>query len=1130
MRVKLTPGTQAQPGRRKLASGPQVSPTPTDPGHRPVKPEAERGDGFTEGPASLVAKELSVGVGSAVPSFVNAFWVDDQVVFVLPGGKFKRERAKFSLFVKDAELDLLKARKLREMRAVVGMRREGDWHRVDCRDYEYRRVVLTGLETHCEKHGELATYEGDLNPVKRALLDLESYQVARPRRCYLDIETDPRPGFSKKEEMRILCVGIFDHDTGKRVARLMLPEDTDVAERQLLDELFRVLDDYDQIVAWNGDRFDFPVIRARVKARGVKAPLKRWLWLDFMLLFQRMNMSASESGEEKQSYALNAICKAVLGEDEGKLEFDAGQTYVEWEAGGERRERMGDYCDHDVLLMWKLEQKKGYIDLLGTLCEVTGAFPDSRGINPQTQVEMYLLRLSRSRSYKPRTKKSAWEPRAKDEEQIAEKVAAVEKFRGAWVMQPKSKGFARDVHVCDFSGLYPNIIRSWNMSAETRTKPPPDPNDARPAYLSRVEWNPEEHRPRGVASAPGTGEWFLQEPLGLLAEAVTEMMKLRKYWNELKATLTPGTPEFHHAESMASAYKIAINSFYGVVGSPTSSFFVREVAESVAQAGVWLIQQTIAFAESRGLKCIYGDTDSAFIVGCTEQAFRQFASDCNAILYPKLLEQRGCARNHISLAYEKQFAWVVFVASKKYCNPPEAPVLMADMTFKSLGEIKVGDLVMGWIEGNGKKKRHMVPARVGAVQTHEADIVELKMSSGSVIRCTPDHNWLRARRIESRRSGHQYSYAWCTAKTGRRLVRVLEQPPELPPELQLEAAWLGGLYDGEGSTNGSQLQISQSPGRNPEVCSRIERVLTLLGFEYWVRSQKTKTGRPCNVYAINGGKQARLNFMTWCRPAKAKKIAATMMRSFFGCEPDEILSVESSGFGEVIGLTTETGNYVVWGHASKNCGKYAHYKGTRASDDSEPEVRGLEYKRGDTARLARELQKQVIDRMMASEDKLGVAPYVELVEAMKQRIILGDLKLEDFVLSKRLSQSLKSYKVKIKKDGGKAAGPPHVEVARLLKDRGRDVGEGAKIEYVCIDGSTSPKSYIPAEDYQPGVVDRHEVWETHVYPATMRLLQAAFPADPTWERYEVTRPPKPRAPSKAKQKENATLSLFGDGK
>ena len=60
-----------------------------------------------------------------------------------------------------------------------------------------------------------------------------------------------------------------------------------------------------------------------------------------------------------------------------------------------------------------------------------------------------------------------------------------------------------------------------------------------------------------------------------------------------------------------------------------------------------------------------------------------------------------------------------------------------------------------------------------------------------------------------------------------------------------------------------------------------------------------------------------------------------------------------------------------------------------------------------------------------------------------------------------------------------------------------------------MDGSTSPKQFIPASQFD-GTFDRHELWESVVYPATQRLLEAAFPKG-GWEAYERTRPAKVRA-------------------
>lgn len=466
--------------------------------------------------------------------------------------------------------------------------------------------------------------------------------IAEPRKCWVDIETDSRVSFSQAEERaRILCWVVYD-EHGKKFEGLLL-EDTVADERRILQELWAVLDNYDLVAAWNGDRFDFPVIKTRTQQRGIKVEWRRWQWLDHMVLFQRMNVAA-ESGEEKQSFRLDAIANTLL--NVGKHNFDASKTWEAWSTPDcsdttcmKCRACLLEYCGQDTKLMPMLEEKTGFIKLLRTLGEACGTFADTRGINPTVQVEGFLQRLALKTGHKFPTVLS---------------LAYGDKYDGAYVMEPSCVGITKNVHVADFSSLYPSIIVTWNMSPETRVK--------------RGEPIDDSHDLLGLnlSYSPLTKVNFTTNRPGILPTAVQELMRLRKHWNKLKATFPPGSPKWKDADRKSTAYKVAANSFYGVVGSPMSRFFDRNVAESVAQCGKWLILQAVKEANDEGMDVVYADTDSVFVEGATRTEFEMFVEHCNTVLWPRVLKQVGCTENLIDLAYEKQFERIIFSAKKKY--------------------------------------------------------------------------------------------------------------------------------------------------------------------------------------------------------------------------------------------------------------------------------------------------------------------------------------------------------------------------------------------------------------------------------------------------------------------------------
>ena len=788
--------------------------------------------------------------GKKIP-VVNAYWRGDNVIVCSRddhGNRRQRAvRAEYACYIEAAELVPGLRRILEKAPGITGFEREGEWVRVDFRswadlkewthrwtrgDGDYDPESRTRDNRSRFERLKVPTFEADVNPVRRFMID-HSIELQRPRRCYLDLEVDSRKTFDQMRagEARILTWAIVGED-GEWVVGC-LDEDTDQAERRLLQELIEELEPYDQIAAWNGDGFDFPVMQERCAMLGISVVFRRhWLLLDHLAVFRDMNLNASESGDEKQSFALGRIATAVLGET--KDDLDANKTWEYWEAGGESRDKLIEYNRRDSDLLRQIEEKTGFLDLLFTVCEVCNVLPDSHGRNGTVFVEGYLLAMAHARGQRfP----SHWTKTSSN------------KFEGAYVMAPEASGIMRSVHVADFAALYPSIIQTWNMSPETLDDWRREGN---PLHAPPSWWKaPEKVRPPELCEVPGASA-FKREPIGMLAEAVTELRRLRKSWNDEKAKQPPGTEAWKRADRRSMAYKVAANTFYGVIGSPFSRFFVREVAESVTAAGRWLITETIKAAEARGWRVVYCDTDSIFVVGVSEEAFAAFVKWCNAELYPKLLADLGCPRNEISLAYEKEFDRIVFVAKKRYA------------------------------------------------------------------------------------------------------------------------------------------------------------------------------------------------------------------------------------------------------------GRFAHYKGTRATEDSKPEIKGLEFKRGDSIRLARSLQSEVIDALMTGEEDPGA--YHEKVEEWRARVLRDELDVRDFLQSKTV-KDLAAYKQRTKKDGTQAAQPLHVEVAKKLKERGADVSEGTRIEFIVTDGAAAPMKAIPLQDYEPGAEDRFYLWEALVYPPTERLLAAAFPGE-EWRRYEKVRPSK----------------------
>ncbi len=261
--------------------------------------------------------------------------------------------------------------------------------------------------------------------------------------------------------------------------------------------------------------------------------------------------------------------------------------------------------------------------------------------------------------------------------------------------------------------------------------------------------------------------------------------------------------------------------------------------------------------------------------------------------------------------------------AKRYCNTPEAPVWMGDFSFKRIGDVQIGDEIIGWAPGATTRTKRtrgtgvhnrwgLIRAKVLDRFVHTAQVVKAIFASGRTVRCTADHLWLSVYHNDKN------VMRYVPLKVGRKIAFVMDTTvPSLSPEQQRLAYWLGGMYDGEGSWN----RISQCNKKNALLYKKIGAALTALKIPHTAfrtSPKHSKIGHRCGGYQITGGRAGLLRFLQLCQPFKRATLEPLLLGTRFRIE-DTVESIVPDGESEVIGLKTTTGNYTAWGYASKNC-------------------------------------------------------------------------------------------------------------------------------------------------------------------------------------------------------------------
>jgi DNA polymerase I len=145
--------------------------------------------------------------------------------------------------------------------------------------------------------------------------------------------------------------------------------------------------------------------------------------------------------------------------------------------------------------------------------------------------------------------------------------------------------------------------------------------------------------------------------------------------------------------------------------------------------------------------------------------------------------------------------------------------------------------------------------------------------------------------------------------------------------------------------------------------------------------------------------------------------------------------------------------------------------------DGSLDIVGLEVVRGDWSEIARQVQEEVLKRILQDESPQKA---VEAVRAIIRKLGKGEIPLTDLTIRKTLTKPIESYAVRA----------PHVEVARKLLNDGWTLTIGDKVAYIIVRGSG--KLFQKAKPYnqvKPEDVDREYYLENQIKPAAMRILE-----------------------------------------
>jgi DNA polymerase-2 len=474
-------------------------------------------------------------------------------------------------------------------------------HAIGIRTYEADMKLFTQHLMDRRIHGAVSI-EGPWRPGRRVNRIYEDPEV-RPAEIdprltvlSLDIETDARAAVVYAVAL-VLYDPVTDSTSGEVLLNGAGPATArcyPTEEAMLAALRARIIElDPDIITGWNVVDFDFRVLSRRFAANGVPFDIGRsdspasFLDRTDPDSLMRWNRSkaivpgrqvldglwlARMAGMGLEDYRLETVAQSVLGRGK-RIDELPGETRT---AAIERiyrhdPESLCIYCLEDTRLALEILQKEGLLEIALRKALLIGTSLEQTSTSVASFEFLYTEHLHLRGMVAPT---------------LGIDQDILDRAPGGGIITPRA-GLYSNVVAFDFRSLYPSLIRTFNIDPLSRL-PGTAPTGGPPPIVA----------PNGAAfdRAPGI--------LPAILDRFFESREAARIRGDRRAVY---------------AYKIVLNSFYGVLGTPGCRFAASALAGAITTLGQHVLYWARDLVTSEGYTVIYGDTDSLFVLSGSGQ-------------------------------------------------------------------------------------------------------------------------------------------------------------------------------------------------------------------------------------------------------------------------------------------------------------------------------------------------------------------------------------------------------------------------------------------------------------------------------------------------------------------------------